>query len=141
MMKAKDYFQRAADAERDLAHLRAVWQHYEDIGLSITSRIDAVGGGKGSGGSRVEAAAVGMVDATSRIQLQIQACRKIIEDAEHVISLIPSAKFRQILAFRYLAGWSFGAISDEMGYKDRASVYRAHGFALEKAQLVLDSLK
>ncbi len=133
-MRAKDYFQRVWEAEQDLRRLKEVKRHYEDLGLSITGRIDTIGGGKGGISSRVESAAVGMVDSDLMIAEQIARYQQIIMEAEKVIGKIDCAKFRQILTLRYLAGWSFSAITDELGYSDRTSIYKAHGFALKEAQ-------
>ena len=50
-------------------------------------------------------------------------------------------KYRKILSYRYLCQWSFRSISDELKYDDPNSVYRAHGWALVKAQEILDRME
>ena len=60
-----------------------------------------------------------------------------IQRAERLIALLPQERYRQILTFRYLCGWSFRSISDELHYQDQKSVYRAHGWALKKAGEIL----
>jgi len=52
--------------------------------------------------------------------------------------LVPQERYRQILTYRYLCGWTFRSISDELEYNDPNSVYRAHGWALHEAQTVLN---
>ena len=63
---------------------------------------------------------------------------EIINKARQVIKQVPQDKYRQILTLRYLAGWSFRSISDELKYNDPKSVYKAHGWALTEAQKVLN---
>lgn len=138
-MRAKDYFAQVAAAERDLQRLRATRSHYEDLGISITSDPSKVVVTSTRGGSRVEAAVIGMVDTDARIGDKIAQCQAILDKAERVISRIECDKFRQLLSLRYMAGWSFPAIADELGYRNRSSVYKAHGYALSEAQIVIDN--
>ena len=136
-MKAKDFFLQVKRAERELKVLNAKVQHFEDLGLMITSNIGGIGG-KQRGASRTEAAAVGMLDSVSDLNKQIQEYTKLINKAERVIKQIPQEKYRLILTYHYLCQWSFRSISDELDYKDPNSVYRAHGWALSEAQKVLN---
>lgn len=113
--------------------LAAKKRHYEDMGFSITPQLTGMPGSGQRGISRVELAAVGMVDVLADLQAQIEKHAKIIHEAENLIARIPQEKYRQLLTLRYLAGMSWPSISDEMGYKDKNSVYRAHGYALIEA--------
>jgi len=138
-MKAKDFFRHVLFAEKELKLIRAKIQHYEDLGLSIS------GGGMDSpmvshsvGTSRVEAAAMGIFDNTLKLQQRAKEYVEVINRAEAIIQQIPQERYRQILTYRYLAGWSFRSISDELGYSAPKSVYHAHGFALEVAQGIID---
>lgn len=122
---------RASEAEMRL--LRAKKRHYEDMGFSITPQLTGMPGSGQRGISKVEMAAVGMVDILADLKAQIEKHAKIISEAENLIARIPQEKYRQLLTLRYLAGMSWPSISDEMGYKDKNSVYRAHGYALIEA--------
>ena len=139
-MKAKDFFKQVRVAERELKVLKAKVRHYEDLGLMITSNIGGVGA-KQRGASRTETAAVGILDATMDLNRQIREYTALITRAETVIRAIPQEKYRLILTYRYLCSWSFRSISDELGYSDPNSVYRAHGWALSKAQEILNKEK
>lgn len=139
-MKAKEYFQQVAAAERKLRILQAKLRHYEDLGLTITSHAGAVGGHQ-AGLSRVELAAIGMVDSERYLTDQISGYLKQIKEAEAIIDRIPQEKYRQILTYRYLCGWSLSSISDELRYQDPNSIYRAHGWALAEAQRILNQRK
>lgn len=136
-MRAKDFFRQVLRAESQLKQLTARLRHYEDIGLTITGTGSGLSGGQ-RGSSRVELAAIGMVDATSNLVNEIREYQQIISRAENVIRQVPQEKYRQILNYRYLCGWSLRSISDELRYSDPNSIYRAHGWALHEAQIILN---
>jgi len=135
-MTAKEYFVRVNAAERKIKILVAKLNHFEDLARTITSNTSALGGHQ-AGTSRVEQAAVGIVDATTRLRAEIEKYSAIITDAEKLIEQIPQERYRDILTLRYLCNWSFRSISDECHYQDPKSVYRAHGWALIEAQKIL----
>lgn len=138
-MKAKDYFRRVLLAERELKMIRAKIRHYEDIGFSITGgSIDSPVVSHSRGSSRVESAAIGIFDATCALREQEKEYVKTIRQAEGIIGKIQQDKYRQILTLRYLAGWTWKSISDELRYEDPKSVYKAHGWALREAQKIID---
>ena len=124
-------------AESRLKVLQAKLRHFEELGLTITSQTSAVGGHQ-AGTSRVEMAAIGMVDSTRDLEAQVTKYAQIVRGAEAIIDQIHTQKFRDLLTYRYLCGWSLRQISDQMGYKDANSVYRAHGWALAEAQQILN---
>ena len=93
------------------------------------------------GSSRVEAAAMGIFDATRALQEQEKEFVHLIHQAEQIVASVPQEKYRAILTLRYLAGWTWRSISDELRYEDSKSIYKAHGFALREAQKVLDRME
>jgi len=127
-------------AERALKLIRAKARHFEELGLSMGGAAGVVGN-KQRGTSRVELSAIGNVDALADLEEQKKAYMAIIAQAERVIEQISQEKYRQILTYRYLCGWSFSSISDELGYSVSTSVYHAHGWALMAAQKVLDEME
>lgn len=126
-----------AIVEKRLKILQAKYRHFDELGLTITSHTSAVGGHQ-QGMSRVEMAAVGKVDAGMDFDEKLREYRALIRQAERVIEKIPQEKYRHLLTYRYICGWSFKSISDELGYNDPNSVYRAHGWALAEAQKILN---
>lgn len=138
-MTAKEYFRSVVHAERELMVIRAKIRHFQDIGFSITGgSMDSPVVSHSRGSSRVEAAAMGIFDATAEMKKQEAEFLAVVRRAEALIAKIPQEKYRQILTLRYLAGWSFRSISDELRYNDPKSVYRAHGWALAAAQKIID---
>ena len=136
-MTAKEFFRQVRRAESELKVLNAKLHHYEDLGFSMGGAAGVIGN-KQKGTSRVELAACGAVDAFRDLEKQRREYMAVIARAESVISAVPQEKYRLILNYRYLCGWSFRSISDELMYNDPNSVYRAHGWALSEAQKILN---
>lgn len=137
-MTAKEYFQDIADAEVELRRLQAIRDHYADLAASIT----VTGGGGSIGGhhqgsSRVELAAIGIVDTSADIDEAIQRYRDKINAAVAIINRLPQKRWREVLSYRYLCGMGWQAVADTMGYRNKESVFKAHGFALKAAQTLL----
>lgn len=86
-------------------------------------------------------AAVGMVDAERALRGKIDGYLKRISEAEEIIDQISAERYRQILSLHYLCGMSLRSVSDELGYKDENSIYRAHGWALAEAQKIMNARK
>ena len=140
-MRAKDYFRRVSAAETELKLIRAKIRHYEDIGYSITGgSMDSPVVSHSRGSSRVETAAMGIFEATRALQEQEKEFVYIVHQAEQIIASVANERYRMILTLRYLAGWTWRSISDELRYEDSKSVYKAHGYALREAQKVLDGV-
>lgn len=137
-MTAKEFFKQVRHAESELRTLNIKLRHYEDLGLSFGG-ISGVPGGHNRATSRVEMAAVGAVDVLQDLQEQKRAYLAIIARAESVIGQITQEKYQKILTYRYLCGWTFANISDELKYKDPNSIYRAHGWALSEAQKIINA--
>ena len=136
-MLAKEFFRQVQLAEKELKVIDAKLRHFREIGFSIGGSAGVIGN-KHRGTSRVELAACGAVDALRDIQSAREGYLALLKRAEGIIKKIPQEKYRQILNYRYLCGWSFRSISDEIGYRDPNSVYRSHGWALAEAQKILN---
>lgn len=89
------------------------------------------------GSSRVETGAVGIIDGLEDWNANLGAYKAILDEAQKLIDRIPQERYRMLLSLRYLAGMSLRSVGDELGYKDRNSVYRAHGWALLEMEQVL----
>lgn len=140
-MYAKNYFQRVARAERDLRTITARIRHYQELGL-LSPPPDSQGapGGTKNPSSRVETAAIGIVDTTAALMARAAEYQRMITEAETVINQLSQDNFRRILELHYLCGMSLSSVSDEMRYRNPNSIYRAHSWALRAAQPIIDSL-
>ena len=136
-MTAREFFRRVRTAESELKILNAKLAHYEELGISLGGACGVIGN-KQKGTSRVEFAAIGAVDALRDLYDRIREYMAIIARAEAIIAQVPQEKYRRILNYRYILGRSFRWISDELEYTDPNSVYRAHGWALHEAQMIIN---
>lgn len=138
-MKARDYFRRVLAAENELKLIRAKIRHFQDIGFSITGgSLDSPVVSHSLGSSRVETAAMGIFEAQKALLDQERYYVSLITQAQDLVASVAKERYRQILTLRYLAGWSWRSISDELHYEDPKSVFKAHGYALREAQKLLD---
>lgn len=137
-MTAKAFFLRARAAERDIKRLERLMDHFSSVGASVSSKWGGIGGRAGNSSSKVEAAAVGLFDTEKSILNELGRYRKIVAEAETVISRIPQERFRQILTLHYLAGMALADVARAMGYRHTENLYRAHGWALTAAQKIID---
>jgi len=70
----------------------------------------------------------------------LDECRTLAEKREeiiHTIHKIDDIRFQQVLYYRYVQGKTFEDISDLMGYS-LVHIHRLHGWALQKAQDVIE---
>ncbi len=136
-MQAKEFMLRVHRAEQELKLINAKKRHFMDLAMSIGSGMGNAVGGKPSGASRVEKAVVSLTDLTIELSVKEKEYVDLIRKAESLIDKLPQERHRQVLTLRYLSGWSWSNISDELNYKDAKSVYRVHGWALQELQKVM----
>ena len=137
-MRAKLYFANARAAEVKLRSLQARLHRYEDLGMVTGPGLSPTGGGShGYSGSRVEAAAIGIVDTTAEIREEIARLMEIHNEAQHIIDQVPQEKYRLLLTYHYLAGMKLAEVGRRI-YENENSVYRAKGWALYEAQKIID---
>jgi DNA-directed RNA polymerase specialized sigma24 family protein len=135
-MQAKELMQQVRRAEQELKLINAKKRHFIDLAASMGGGM-GVASAKPSGASRVEAAAVGIVDLSTELDVKAKEYVALIHKAEALLSKLPQPRHREVLTLRYMSGWSWKSISDEMGYKDPKSVYRVHGWALQELQKLM----
>ena len=137
LMTAKEFFRQVRRAENELKVLNAKLEHYEELGFSSGGIVSGTGNAH-RGTSRVELAACGAVDALRDLYDARRDFLAVIARAEGIIRKVPQEKYRMLLSYYYILGKSPKWISDELGYRDPNSVYRAKGWALWEAQKVMN---
>ena len=135
---AKDWLKEVAYAERQIRTIRAEIDHYRDLGMRITSSMSNTPISSSKGSSRVETAAVGIVDGLESWNANLRAYEAKYEYAKKLIGRIPQERYQRLITLHYLCDWKLPKVGEELGYQDRNSVYRAHGWALVEMQKVLD---
>lgn len=123
-------------AEREILLFSARRRHYEDLMVSIGAKMSGSPHSQNVT-SKTETAAVGLVFMTEQLTKKIEEYTELIKRAELLIAQLPQEKFQKILTLKYLCGWSWRSIQDEMGYKDEKSTYRCHGYALRELQKLM----
>lgn len=134
-MRAKEFMQGVEKAEKQLLALSAHKRHLQELATSLSVNLTGMPGKKGPS-SKVENA-VTIVDLTRELEQKEKEYTALVVKAKKLIEKIPQENFQKVLTLRYLCGWSWKSIRDEMGYKDEKSVYRCHGYALRELQKVM----
>ena len=73
-MRAKEFFRQVRVAEEELKMLNAKLQHFEDLGMSISSGTGGTLGNKNRATSRVELAAIGAVELLPKQRQSSKRC-------------------------------------------------------------------
>lgn len=133
-MRAKEFMEQVRRAEEELVLIGQKRQHLADLATSMGGMSGSPIGKTPSGTSRVETAAVGLVDLFTELDVKAEEYRVLVKRAEELIGRLTQPNFRKVLTLSYLCGLRPGAIRDEMGYKDEKSVYRCKGYALRELQ-------
>lgn len=136
-MQAKVFMEQVRRAEEELKLIQAKRRHYHELATMAGIGGGSVGSQHTGATSRVETAAVNIVDLTTALDVKEAEYVQLIQKAEQLIDRIPQFKFRQVLTLHYLAGMTMKSVSDEIGYKDEKSVYRARGYALRELQKLM----
>lgn len=139
MQTAKDIMQAVRNTEERVRDLKAQRAYYMDVATNASAPIgDGIRGGSG-GGSRVEAAVLWLADLDRQIKAATDAYTEAYVRASGLIGRLPGSRARRLMNLRYLCGRSWKEIQTEMGYEDKKSAYRLHGWALAEIDRILQS--
>lgn len=111
-MAATAFLGQAMRLERQIVALRLRQRRYLELGLSCGEE----------GRARMRALA-------SQIETRVAAYAEKVRQIEGAIDAVEEARYREVLRYRYLNGWSMKRIAREMGYSEDW-VYRLHRRAL-----------
>ena len=136
-MTAREVFQAALDAEKEIRNIQRRKQHYLDMATGMSGMSETVIRSQ-SGRSRVEKAALELVDLADRLDREAEQYTAAVKRAEDLIGKLKKPRHREVLELRYLAGHSWRTVADEMDYQDIKSAFRVHGWALLEAQKILN---
>lgn len=138
-MGAKEFFQSVLEAQRELKLIRKKREHYLDMatGTSGMSETNIRSSGKRS---RVEAAALELVELADQLDKEAEIYVERVKLAEQIIQKLEKPRYRQVLTLRYLAGHSWRTVADEMDYADVNSAFHVHGWALRAAEKFLPTV-
>ena len=137
---AADFFDQVLLARAELQILDNRLDACRDMMYKSSMPVSGLPRGS-EGASRVELVSIAMVDAETAVRGHRERLRAIVDYARNVIGKIPQERYRELLTFRYVFGMDWQQVTKRMGYRDRNSVYRAHRWALDEAQTVLDEME
>lgn len=128
-MDAQQYLFDIRDNVQRIQALQERRMEYCEMGLS-THGPPQVRRGTHPQGSNVESAVEKLVDSLAvEIDIEIGTLVREQKIAEGIIRRIPNAKWRDLLTYRYLNGWSWARVAQAMRY-DKRWVHRLHQNAL-----------
>lgn len=136
-MQAKEFMQSVRIAEKELIAISAKKRHYADLAQAIGSKMSSTVVQTSGNSSKTETAAIGLYEMTKLLEEKEKEYVELIKKAEEAIAKIKQEKFRLLLTYKYLCGWSWSSIRDELKYEDKKSVFRCHGYALRELQKVM----
>lgn len=129
-MTAKEFLRGIRGHNQRIKALMERRQYYYDIAQGTGSgEPPRIGGGNQS--SRVENAVHKLMELEEDLNKEIDRLVDEVRLAERLIDKLEDSRHRDVLKFRYLNGWSWETITDEMGYEKRY-IFKLHGEALVK---------
>lgn len=130
-MTAKEYLERIREIDRELDLLIAERNRTLDIVLQITVDPSDVRVQSASISSRVENAAIRMIDLSEKIDKKIDEYIDMKAEAGRLIDRLDDSRYRAVLKYRYIAGMKWRDISKKMIY-DICTVQRVGSEAISK---------
>lgn len=144
-MIAKEFFREVWCAEMEIKNIQSRKEHYMEVATSLggmsTSTIRTNDKRSRVEMAVLEMAVLEMVSIADCLGEEAERYAELIRLAEHVLGRMQGARYRELLSRRYILHESWAEISTKMGYTDEKSVFRAHGWALVRAQKVLDEME
>ena len=133
-MTAKEYLSRYCSAKKEIECKR------EEIRqLEAMAEYSSPGMRRGSGGSasdKVGRLAAKIADEKRLLEEQVAELMALREEIKAVIDRVENTTFRQLLTLRYINGYTFERVAEEMFYTYKW-VYVLHGRALGEVDGVI----
>lgn len=128
-MTAKEYLRQLARSNSRIDALIERQRRYRELAERRTAVYrDTPGGGRRCSSS-VEEYAVKIIDLEREIDRRIDEYVDLTREIETAIDKVGDDRYRDILRYRYINGWRWEKIAQEMHY-DRRQITRLHGLAL-----------
>lgn len=128
-MTAREYLQQARGMKLRLEALEERRAFYRDMASGRIARYKPGTGGGTRRVSSVEKYACKLADLEADMARRVGAYVELVAEIEVVIDAVPDQRYRDLLRFRYLNGWSWHKIARRMGYQVE-SMYKMHDNAL-----------
>lgn len=133
-MTAKEYLRQLLRRDARINALIERQQRYRELaGVRGMACRDMPGGGTRHT-SVMEEYVPKIVDLEREIDRRIDEYVDLVREVEAAIDQIEDERCRDVLRYRYLNGWSWEKIAEQMHYDERW-VYRLHGHALRQIEV------
>lgn len=139
-MTSKDFFQQVLRAREELSVIQEEKRQYMETALSLGGAPDTTIR-TSDNHSRTETAAIRLAELCEKLEEQAKQYVATLEKARELIRRVQSLRQRQVLTLRYLCGYDWNTIQQKMEYQDIKSAFRVHGWALQAANVLLQSEK
>ncbi|MBP3701708.1 MAG: sigma-70 family RNA polymerase sigma factor [Lachnospiraceae bacterium] len=126
--RKKDYLDEYLNSKRAIARLELQLEEVRASKL-YPSAIGGDGMPKGSSKSDLSAYAAAVDDLERKIKKEKQIRLELLDKIRDAIESMGNEDEKDLLHYRYIKGWSWGHIADQMGYGYR-NVIKIHGKAL-----------
>lgn len=133
-MTAKEYLRQLLRRDARINALIERRQRYRELADVRGVAYGDVSGGGSRHGSAVEDCAVRIVELEREIDRRIDEYVDLVRQAEAAIDRVPDARCRDVLRYRYLSGWTWEKIAEQMHYDERW-VRHLHGLALLQVEV------
>ena len=137
-MTAKEYLQQARQMNVRIEALRERRRRYEVLATQCTTHYRYSAGGSRHGTTRqvssVEEYGCRMADLAREIERRIDDLARLSWEIGETIDAVPDQRYRDLLTYRYLNGWSWERIAQVMMYSvDR--IWHLHREALNAVKV------
>lgn len=137
-MSPRDYLQQARGMRLRIEALNERRQRYEDLATSATAHYRSGPGGT-KRVSSVEEYAVKLADLSEEMNLRAGIYAEALREIEAAIDAVEDPKYRDILRYRYLNGWSWRMIERKMYYGNNY-IFQLHLRALQAVTVPRDAV-
>ncbi|HIS92756.1 MAG TPA: hypothetical protein IAA84_07025 [Candidatus Alectryocaccomicrobium excrementavium] len=137
-MTAKEYLRQLSRKDARIKALLERQRRYRELAERRTAVYRDMPGGGQRHVSSVEEYATKIIDLEREIVRRIDEYADLTREVEAAIDRIGDDRYRDILRFRYVNGWGWERIAQEMHYDERW-VRRLHGWALLRVEIPEDA--
>lgn len=137
-MTVKEWFRSVRGIEPRIRSKEEQIRRYRDMAERATGSMTALRVSGGESRSKVESGVVGYIMAETAIGDELWKLVQLRRDVMAVISAMPDQRYRDVMEWHYLTGWTWERIAAEM-QREVQWVYVLHGYALNSAREILKS--
>ena len=131
---AKEYLRQLSRKDARINAMIERQQRYRELAQRRTAVYRYIPGGGRRCSSSVDEYVAKIVDLEHEIDRRIDEYVDLTREIEAAIDRIGDDRYRDILRYRYVNGWSWEKIAQEMHYDERW-VRRLHGWALLRLEI------